>query len=395
MKFSFLFLIGIYCFSGLYAQTDSVQTNNNMLVLKGTTSGDLPYLKYGPGVDRLGGAKMTYLDTAVVLQVIDSVGDDYIVQLSKNHKAFIPKENVQLSGMESKPPYYLTSSWNVGGDENNDVVAIRLDERLPYKSIQMMNPSRIVVDIYGATNNSNWITQHQTATGIKNVYYEQIEDDVFRVIIELKHQQIWGYSIAYKDKSLRISIKRQPSRLALKNMKIAIDAGHGGSSRGAVGVKTGIKEKDCNLQVAKKLETYLKRRGAEVFMTRNNDEDLSMTDRTLMLREENPDLLISIHHNASSNPEVSGVSTYYRYIGFKPLTVTILNRMLELGLNDFGNIGNFNFSLNGPTEYPNCLVEVAFLSNEADEKRISDPHFQKKTAKKIRKGITDWLKDNK
>jgi N-acetylmuramoyl-L-alanine amidase len=392
---TFLLLLGVSCFSGLYAQTDSIQTPDDSLFVKGITTGDLPYLKYGPGIDRLGGAKMTYLDTTIVLQVVDSIGDDYIVQLSKNHKAFIPKVNVQLSGIETKPSYYLTSSWKVEGHEHNDLVSIQLDERLPYKSIQMINPSRIIVDIYGATSNTNWITQRQSATEIKNVFCEQIEDDVFRVIIELKHQQIWGYSIGYKDKSLRILIKRQPTRLALKNMKIAIDAGHGGSNTGAVGVYTRVEEKSCNLQVAKKLETFLKRRGANVFMTRNGDEELSMTDRTLMLREENPDLLISIHHNSSSNRSVSGVSTYYRYIGFRPLSVTILNRMLELGLNEFGNVGNFNFSLNGPTEYPNCLVEVAFLSNEADEKQASDPHFQKKAAKKIRKGIIDWLRDNK
>ena len=66
--------------------------------------------------------------------------------------------------------------------------------------------------------------------------------------------------------------------------------------------------------------------------------------------------------------------------------------MLELGLVEYGNIGNFNFSLNGPTEFPNCLVEVAFLSNEADEKRINDPVFKRKVAKKIRQGISDWIK---
>jgi N-acetylmuramoyl-L-alanine amidase len=117
-----------------------------------------------------------------------------------------------------------------------------------------------------------------------------------------------------------------------------------------------------------------------------------MQDRTLLLREAKPDLLISIHHNASSNLNAKGASTYYRYLGFKSLSAAIQERMLDLGLNDFGNIGSFNFSLNGPTEYPNCLVEVAFLSNEADEKRINDPRFQKEVAKKIRQGINDWLK---
>jgi N-acetylmuramoyl-L-alanine amidase len=66
--------------------------------------------------------------------------------------------------------------------------------------------------------------------------------------------------------------------------------------------------------------------------------------------------------------------------------------MLELKLNEFGNIGAFNFGLNGPTEYPNCLVEVAFLSNAEDEKRILNPKFHKEVAKKIYNGIVHWLK---
>jgi N-acetylmuramoyl-L-alanine amidase len=69
--------------------------------------------------------------------------------------------------------------------------------------------------------------------------------------------------------------------------------------------------------------------------------------------------------------------------------------MLELELNNFGNVGAFNFSLSGPTDYPNCLVEVAFLSNEEEEKRILDPKFHKEVAKKIGKGVEDWLKEVK
>jgi N-acetylmuramoyl-L-alanine amidase len=120
-----------------------------------------------------------------------------------------------------------------------------------------------------------------------------------------------------------------------------------------------------------------------------------MVDRILSLRQANPDLLISIHHNSGSNPNTKGVSTYYRYLGSKQLSVDILNRILELGLAEFGNIGSFNFALNGPTEYPNCLVEVAFMSNEEDEKRINNPAFQRQVAKKIRKGVIDWIKDIK
>lgn len=390
-----VFVIGIACFTSSIAQNDSIAILKKEIVLFGKTQGQMPFLKYGPGIDRLGGAKMTNLDTSVVLQVVDSLKDDYIVRLSPNHRAFIPKEQVKFVNDFSKPDFYLTSSWNVSGDENYDYVTIGLEERLPYQSIQLIDPSRIVVDIYGATCNTNWITQLKTAKEIKNVYHEQIEDDIFRVTIELKHIQHWGYSIKYKKNTLIVAVKHQPEHLSIRHMKIAVDAGHGGTSTGAIGSKTGIEEKICNLQIAQKLEKLLKRSGAEVFMTRNEDIDVSMVDRSLMLREANPDLLISIHNNAASNPGVKGTSTYYRYIGFRPLSVAVLDRMLELGLNNFGNIGSFNFSMNGPTEYPNCLVEVAFLSNEADEKLIVDQSFQLKVAKKIRKGINDWIRKTK
>ena len=178
-------------------------------------------------------------------------------------------------------------------------------------------------------------------------------------------------------------------------MKIAIDAGHGGSSSGALGVTTKIPEKEYTLKIAKEAEKYFRRKGAEVFMTRTLDTNLTMVERTLMLREQQPDILISIHLNSSGNQAVKGVSTYYRYIGFRPLSQKILDRMLESGLNNFGNIGAFNFSLSGPTEYPNCLLEVAFLSNVEDEKKILDPKFHKDVAKKIKKGVNDWLKEVK
>ena len=130
-------------------------------------------------------------------------------------------------------------------------------------------------------------------------------------------------------------------------------------------------------------------------MTRENDISLGMNERMNMIKAEDPDFLISVHLNSSVRDTVKGVSTYYRYIGFRPLTQFILNRMLELGLFEFGNIGSFNFTLSGPTDYPNCLVEVAFLSNKEDEQRILDPQFHKDVAKKIVEGIKDWLKNCK
>jgi N-acetylmuramoyl-L-alanine amidase len=358
----------------------------------GRTTGALPYLEYGLGDDRLGGAKMTYLDSNVLIKVVDSANTDYKVQLSTHHFAYLPKTNFKKDTSIKIQPYYLTSSWRVWGDEKYDYVSVSLPERLPYKSVQQINPSRIVVDVFGATSNTNWITQLKTVKEIHNVWYEQVEDDVFRIFIELKNAQLWGHLIYYKNNVLHVRVKRQPS-LKVRNLKIAIDAGHGGSNTGASGVTSKILEKDYTLKMAKELEKYLKRKGAEVYMTRTEDVDVGMIERTLMLREQDPDVMISIHLNSSGNKTVKGTSTYYRYIGFRSLSQSILDRMLDLKLNNFGNIGAFNFALSGPTEYPNCLVEVAFLSNEEDEKLILDEDFHEDVAKQIYKGIRDWLKD--
>lgn len=374
--------------SGFPAFAQTIQNN----FLAGRTTGALPFLEYGLGEDRLGGAKMTYLDTNVIIKVVDSTIINYKVQLSKNHFAYLSKTSfVKDSGLTIQP-YYLTSSWLVNGDDKYDYLTVSLDERLPYRSLQQINPTRIVVDIFGATSNSNWITQRSSAKEIINAYYEQTEDDVFRIIIELKHAQHWGYSIYYQGKKLVIKVKRQPPEPVIERMKIAVDAGHGGDNNGATGRTTGIAEKNYTLLIAKELEKELQKQHATVFMTRNRDTSLSMQERIEMIKKEDPDFLISIHLNSSNRDSVKGVSTYYRYVGFRPLSQHILESMVQLGLTEFGNVGSFNFSLSGPTDYPNCLVEVAFLSNKEDEKLILDPEFHKAVACQITEGIKKWLK---
>jgi N-acetylmuramoyl-L-alanine amidase len=358
------------------------------------TTGKLPHLEYGPGDDRLGGAKMTYLDTNILLTVIDSFESDYIVRLSNQHKAFITKESVASIENKTAKPYYLSGNWKVFGDSIYDYLTIAMPEKLPYKSQMQIEPSRIVIDLYGITSNTNWITQLNTAKEISRAWYEQVEDDVLRVYISLRHQQHWGYFVFYDSVSPRLTVrvKRQPLKMDIRALKIAIDAGHGGENIGSSGLNSKVLEKDYCLLIARSLASQLKKSGVKkVYMTRIIDTTLSMPERVHNLRMEDPDLLISIHLNSSGFDTVKGASTFYRYIGYKSLTTAVLKRMLELKLTEYGNVGSFNFALNGPTEYPNCLVEVAFLSNPEDEKKILDPGFHKKVAIKIEAGIKDWL----
>ena len=386
-------LIASFCIGHLFAQ-DSVWIAR--------TKGKLPFLEYGIGDDRLGGAKMGYLDSNIVLRVEDSFATDYKVRLSALHSAYIAKESLVLEGKANRKAEAhntnLSGNCKVFGDELSDYVILSLPAAMPYRSFQLVNPSRIVVDVFGVTSNTNWITQLKSAREIRNTWYEMVEDDVFRIYIELKHAQPWGHSIYYDStgRKLTIRIKRQPTVLDIRRMKIAIDPGHGGDNSGASGLNSGILEKQYTLVLARELEKTLRKAGVQkIFMTRTKDTSLSMLERITMLRQYDPDLLVSIHLNSAGSDTVQGVSTFYRYIGFRPLSTAILNQMLTLGLKEYGNIGNFNFALNGPTDYPNALVEVAFLSNPQDEKKILSVRFQKAVGQKIYLGILDWLKASK
>lgn len=355
------------------------------------TKGRLAHLEYGLGTDRLGGAKIGYLDSNIVLKIIGKVGAHYKVALTKTRTAYIADDLVDWLPKGSFAPASLTDKWTVYGDNQYDYVKLGMFQRLPYQSFQLVNPSKIVVDVFGATNNSNWITQFETLKEIKNVYYEQKEDDVFRITIELNHAQHWGHQIYYAGNSLIIKVKHQPEILSLQQLTIGIDAGHGGTNMGAVG-PTGVTEKELTLAVALRLQKALEAEGARVIMSRRDEQFFDNKERILFYRDSLPDLLISFHLNSSEDPiRVSGTSTYYRYVGFRNLSEAIYKRMLELGLKEYGNIGSFNFMLNSPIEYPNALVEGLFLSNPEEEMKILDPLFQQQVVDKIVTGVKDFL----
>jgi len=355
------------------------------------TKGRLAFLEYGLGDDRLGGAKMSYLDSLIPLRITGKFGTDYRVQLSKNRSAYISEDLVTLMPKGSFINDALTGNINIYGDSIFDYVALQLSGKLPYESLQLTDPSRIEVDVFGATSNTNWITQLQSAKEVEYVDYRQVADDIFRLNIKLKNTQHWGHTLFYRGNTLVIRIRQQPKSLLLKDLVIGVDAGHGGSNTGGGG-PTGSSEKNIALDISLKLQSALAREGAKVIMSRTKESFFDNKERILFYRDNLPDLLVSVHLNSSADPiHSAGTSTHYRYIGFKPLSSFIHKRMLGLGLPEYGNIGAFNFMLNSPTEYPNALVETLFLSNPEEEMKAMDPVFQQSIADAIVAGIKDFL----
>jgi N-acetylmuramoyl-L-alanine amidase len=99
--------------------------------------------------------------------------------------------------------------------------------------------------------------------------------------------------------------------LGLKIGRVVIDPGHGGHDQGTEGTK-GLLEKDVVLDIAQRVGKLVEDRlGAEVVYTRTDDTFIPLEGRTALANEKKADLFLSIHANSSPVPRISGVETYY------------------------------------------------------------------------------------
>lgn len=105
----------------------------------------------------------------------------------------------------------------------------------------------------------------------------------------------------------KLSLSRQ---LGLKIKTIAIDAGHGGHDPGAIG-RSGLKEKNITLDVAKRLAVLVKERlGCNIVMTRDKDVFIPLEQRPFIAKSRGADLFVSIHVNANRKRVTRGIETY-------------------------------------------------------------------------------------
>lgn len=359
------------------------------------------YLNYGAGTDRLGGSKINYLPDGIVMYADAENENLYRVRLSGNRYAYIPKSQVEVVGKVNA--YYdfmqenvsLSSSASVYNTGSSDRVSIDVGGKKPFIVKEYSNPHKIVIDVFGVQCNSNWLTHKSGLKSVDNVDVESIDSDVTRYTVYLKTKTSWGFTVDYKSGDLVLDIKHVPSSLYLKNLTIGIDAGHGGpNSNGAVGL-SGLKEKDMNLSMAFMLKEILEKQGAKVVLSRSEDVGMTIRERQDKFIEEKVDIAISIHCNAGGGPLSSiGTSTYYRYNVYKPLAEDILNYLRAMdGVNNFGMIGNFNFSLIGITDIPSILVETLFISSLVEEEMLADEQFRKAMMENVAKGLNDYIKE--
>lgn len=205
------------------------------------------------------------------------------------------------------------------------------------------------------------------------------------------------YKIASSDftgyvfKQLVNKDKTAPSA-GIKNKTIVIDAGHGGRDVGAIGA-TGVFEKKIAYLTARELEQELTILGANVILTRSEDEFISLGSRTSFSNINDTDAFISIHYNSVPElPNVTGVETYYYHKQNKDLATYIQREAIkETNANDRGTtFGNFfvirqNFK-------PSVLIELGFISNEEKEALLGTTAYQQKIVLGIVNGLRKYFK---
>ncbi len=191
---------------------------------------------------------------------------------------------------------------------------------------------------------------------------------------------------------------------------ILVDPGHGGKDVGAVNGKN--YEKDVNLAVALRLATKLKARGFNVYMTRNKDSEISLDRRTKFADTIDADLFVSIHCNSAS-PSVNGLETYIATPQNDPAVgTTVVSRdtcaankydktnaylayytqralIQRTGVADRG-VRRKRYYVIRNTNCPSMLIEIGFISNNAELTNLKNPIQQEKITDAIIDGIIKY-----
>ena len=222
---------------------------------------------------------------------------------------------------------------------------------------------------------------------------------------------------------------------------VVIDAGHGGEDPGAVG-RHGTHEKDITLAIARKLKDVIDREpNMRAVLTRDGDYFIPLQGRVQKARRVNADLFVSVHADSFIRPDARGSSVFAlsengatsaaaRWLAKKEneadliggvnldvadpyLKQTLLdlsqtatiNDSLRLARSVLHNLGRINtlhkntveqagFAVLKAPDIPSILVETAFISNPAEEKKLRDEAYQRKFAESIFAGIKNYFAQN-
>ncbi len=237
---------------------------------------------------------------------------------------------------------------------------------------------------------------------VKKLMAYLLEDSLSTTRIALDAPRNIKFRSRTLDNVLRIDLKIPEQRTGvLAGKTVVVDAGHGGTDTGAHGGRgVAVYEKNLTLAFALKLRTALEAMGAEVVMTRDSDATVALYDRPALANSIGADLFVSIHNDSSPRENgASGTSTYYHAedsVSHKLAQAVQTAITAVSGLPSRKTISDFNRFRNGMavlrmSKMPAILVEVAYINNDTDRKKLMSLDFQQTIADAIAQGISNYI----
>ena len=335
-------------------------------------------------------------------------------------------------------------------------IVLDLNAAVKHSLFTLSKPERVVIDIRDVDFVGN-LPQFDPSGPVKRVRAARRNGDDTRVVLEL-HRRVQtktfllppdggaGHRLVIDLVENRLANsgqnetgERKPKTKPLRDVIVAIDAGHGGKDPGAIG-RGRTREKNVTLAVARQLRSTLNGiHGIKPVMIRDKDQFVSLKERIRIARKHKADLFVSIHADAFRNSRASGASVYTlsnrgatseaaQWLADKENAadlfggVSIRNRSdvvaeilldlaqsatiqssLDIGgvvLKNLSHVGKVHkrkveqagFAVLKSPDIPSILVETAFISNPKEEKKLKTKAYQKKLAGAIAKGVQQYFK---
>lgn len=312
------------------------------------------------------------------------------------------------------------------------------DKQIKYFTLHDKNKSkyRYVFDIKTSMLISS---QNIKKAGIDRIKIAQFDPKTLRLVIENSSKLELKQGIDEKTLQINFALKTVPVKMD-RDKIIVIDPGHGGKDPGAVGYRK-YREKIVVFKIAKELSRLLESRGYKVYMTRDSEKFVKLSQRTKYANEKKADIFISIHANAvdgKNAKNVHGIECYFlsptrseraKKVAAKENSadmsdmnmygknsyLNLLNHHNILASNKLaidlqrGMLGELNKKYKnvkdggvreGPfwvlvgAQMPSVLVEVGFISHPMEAKRLVNDNYRKTMAKGLADGIERYFANN-
>ncbi|MEL4895307.1 N-acetylmuramoyl-L-alanine amidase [Crocosphaera sp. Alani8] len=336
-------------------------------------------------------SRLTPLPQGTVVSVIGREGE----WLHLDYGAWIKESETRgLPNLSSAKAIIKSAKFSKNTEETK--VTFPLTLPAPASINQMGN--KITLTLYNTTAQTDTIRLEYEPL-IKSFSWQQVSPDKIEYYFELNSEQQWGYDLNYEGTNLVFTLRHPPkinsqNNQPLKNVRILIDPGHGGNEWGAKG-PNGYPEKSVNLIVSKLLKQELLKRGATVYMTRENDKNVSLQDRVKMINELKPTIALSVHYNALPDNgdavNTAGIGMFWYHPQAEDLSKFLHDYLVEKGQRPSYGVFWNNLALTRPHTAPSVLLELGFMINPTEFEWITDAQQQENLAVILANGITEWF----